>query len=197
MTIIGKEITPKLLRKILGFSVLGLLVVGVLVYFGLIWREKAQFAQAEKEIDALYAQIVEKVGKPDQEKKEQSCGYASRVYGKGPRGCSVAKYALYENKNINQANEITRTIAQSIGIRPTRYATTRYGAGEYKYDFAKEDERTIDQSLSSSLNINFSKGCSIELVHPVVGSTYTDMFNVTSKENFLIGIVCGGSALAE
>lgn len=197
MTIAGKEITKKLVYKIAGFTALALIVLGFAGYAYLIQREKAQFAAAEKEIDALYAQIAEKVGKPDQEKKEKSCGYASRVYGKGPRSCSVSKYILFENKDIDQANEIVKTISQTINVKPSRFSMDKFGVSGNRYEFLKEDDRIIDQSLGSDLNLGFSKGCSIEFVHPVASDSYVEMFQNISKENLSIGIVCGGPAMAE
>lgn len=189
MTIIGKEITPKLLRKILGFSVLGLLVVGVLVYFGLIWREKAQFAQAEKEIDALYAQIVERVGKPDQEKKEKSCDRPNLKYKKGPLSCSVTVYALYDNSDFVRAGKLMSTISSlsSSALRPGS-ATTIGQMG-----FVTPD-RTNSQVFFQSVNLAPGLSCSISYDF---AASQQDEFTLSGPSGVEIGVGCNRSAILE
>lgn len=197
MIIGNKTITKQLAYKIVGFALVGLVVLGVLIYLGLIVNQKRQFAQAEKEMDSLAAKIVEKVGKPDQQKKEKSCGYASREFGRGPRSCGVSIYMLYENKDINQANVMAKTLSRTLNIMPSEYTMDKYLVGGYRYEFTPGDGRAIDQTLGADLKTNSSKSCSIELVHPVVSSSYTNMFNAVKEENFLVGIVCAGDAMAE
>ena len=190
MVIGNKEITKKLIYRIAVMLVLATLIVGVLVYFGLIWREKKQFALAEKEIDALYAQIVEKIGKPDQEKKTKSCGYASRVYGKGPRGCSVTQRLLYESSGLGESNKI---MVDVLKLSNGTYLQT-FG-DKSKNRFTDQENRT-DQHISQDYRDIGDLSCGISYYFPVV-KEFSDDFEPRALENLQIEISCGGPALAE
>lgn len=200
MTIGNKQITKPFLLKIAGFAVIGLAVLGVVVYIGLMWREKRQFIQAEKDISTISAQIIEEVGRPDQEIKDRSCGYASRKFSRGPRGCSVSIYLLYKNKGVLESNVLVGKISSLLNIKPSGYAfnhKTMTGSDEYEFK-ELDDGRLFDRQLSTSLNTGFDKGCSIGLTHPGVGTPYREMFDTTySEKNFVVGLSCGGPAMAE
>lgn len=181
---------PKI-KKILIYGVLAVAIIGAAIYIFLIQREKAQFNQAEKEIDALYAQIVEKVGKPDQEKKEKSCGYASRVYGKGPRSCSVSTYMLFENKSNLDSNAMMAIIAESIKITPSDNL-----AREEVTSFTPYDQHRFNQTFGDDLQSSSKKNCSISFSYPVMPYLSAPI-KPTQKENLLISLGCGGPAIAE
>lgn len=191
MTIGNKQITKQFVLKLAGFVAIGLVVLGVVVYFGLIWREKRQFAQAEKEIDALYTQIVEKVGKPDQEKKEKTCGYASRAYGKGPRYCNVRSYVLYSKSNLATSNNKMRELSQIVGSVTKDERVLEPKDMFYQYESVGSDQNFI-QTLKSQTKLN----CSVRYTYPLVESS-TSALKPTETENLLVSIHCGGPARAE
>lgn len=181
---------PKL-KKILVYGVLAVTLIGAATYIFLIQREKSQFVQAEKEIDALYAQIVEKVGKPNQEKKETSCGYASRVYGKGPRSCTVSHSVLYTGYDHEKSNQALHGFSSYLG-------TELYDdlVRENKNQFTEDSDRSLDQNFSQKLSTKTILNCSIQYKYPVRPSVFNDFSNL-QNENLAIYISCGGPALAE
>ena len=181
---------PKI-KKILVYGVLAVAATGAGTYIFLIQREKAQFNQAEKEIDALYSQITDKVGKPDQEKKEKSCGYASRVYGKGPRSCSVSRSLLYSNNSLDKANVKLNTLSSLVG-------------GELRDDMVRDDRTQFEKYIDSKPDQNFSQtletktvlNCSVQYQYPVLPSIFKE-FGELQGENFALYLSCGGPAMAE
>lgn len=191
VVIFGKQITKQLAYKLVGIFVVAAFVIGALVYFGLMWNEKRQFSQAEKEMDALYAQIVEKVGKPDQEKKEKSCGYASRVYDRGPRSCWVGMYGLFENIDSAKANDIMKQAGDVSGVKPKdRLARSAV------LDFSSPGVSASDQEFGAGLDISSSKSCVLDFVYPLSDhSSYG--FATSNTKDLLVSLHCSGDAMVE
>lgn len=191
MAIVNIKLTKQLAYKAVGILLVATVLLGTATYIFLVQKEKAQFAQAEKEIDALYAQIVDKVGKPDQEKKEKTCGYASRVYGKGPRYCNINSYLLYSRSNVTNSNRIMKTVSDVAGLSPTDHLARKDIVSFSQYEGVGLDQRFSDDLITSS-----NKTCSINFSYPVLPSL-TAPLKPGDKENLLISIHCGGPARAE
>src|SRR3989344_6171297 len=64
-----------------------------------IWADKQKFEKAQASIDALYANIISKVGQPDKVKKNQTCGYANRKNERGPLSCGGSGNLVYSVQN--------------------------------------------------------------------------------------------------
>jgi hypothetical protein len=69
-----------------------------------IAKERAQYAQAEKDLDALSAQIITKFGQPDDQKKVKECGHTSSDFGTGILFCTVSQFLFYPVANLDEAN---------------------------------------------------------------------------------------------
>ena len=189
MVIGSKEIPKKLVYKIVVILVLATLVVSVLAYFGLIWREKKQFALAEKEIDALYAQIVEKIGKPDQEKKEKSCDRPNLKFEKGPLSCFTAMYLLYENKDFQDSNDIMKKVS-GLGSGALRIGSVASDG----IDFKEKGRRYGDQVFFQDLGTNSSLNCDLSYVFP---AKEQGEFVKKSESAFEVGFDCGGKTMRQ
>lgn len=179
---------PKI-KKILIYGVLAVAIIGAAIYIFLIQREKAQFNQAEKEIDALYAQIVEKVGKPDQEKKEKSCDRPNLKFDKGPLSCFVGKYLLYENKSASTSTEILNRIF-SLGTGSLRHGS----AAATGASFSDSVKIAGDQRFFQDLATQSSLSCNFSYTYP---SIEQDEFIASSPSALVIGISCYRPALLE
>jgi len=89
------------------------IVVGLIIYFSYAWYQGYMFRRVEKKMDTLTQEIIEEIGEPISQTKDQSCGYASAKYGKGNLGCSFINNLTYE---VNSPAEATKKIlnAQSF-----------------------------------------------------------------------------------
>lgn len=155
-----------------------------------IRKDKERFTKAEASLDEVYNQIVAKAGKPDQVKKDKSCAYANRVYGKGPRSCSVGIYLLYENRNNLVASSITEKAATVSGAQLTVFGEKSTGS------FSSITEKRGDQTISQGYNSIEGLACSIDYIYPVLPSS-SKTFQPTTNENLEVVIACGGPAKAE
>ena len=185
-------VMAKISRKYYKYGLYGLVALVVLGVAGrevLIYRQKAEFGKAEKEIDALYAQIVEKVGKPDQEKKEKSCNRPNLKFEKGPLSCFVASYLLYENKNLEQSNNLMVEIS-SLGNQPLRIGSVSSQANAFTYPPRRNGDQVFFQSLGTKTPLS----CTFSYVYP---AKEQDEFKLNSETGFEIGIDCGGPAILE
>jgi len=99
-----------------GFVILG----GLTVFFGLqirtertIAADKVRFAQAEKDIEDISADIVATVGEPLEIKKQQYCSRPNMKYGQGGTACYIDNEIfspLRGNDIIEQYQIISGTI---------------------------------------------------------------------------------------
>lgn len=189
MTIGKINITKKLVYKIIVILAVSALVLGVATYIFLIQREKQQFAQAEKEIDALYAQIVKKVGKPDQEKKTKTCDRPNMKYSKGNLSCSVNTYLLYEDVDTQEANVNLAEIS-TLGNESLRVGSAAAKGSNFTDSTRKDWDQTFFQHFRSKTPMS----CNFSYTHPAIEQ---DEFKIKSTNALMIGIDCYRSALGE
>jgi hypothetical protein len=97
-----------------------LLVSGVFLYKHqqnnkAIAAERAQYAQAEQDMDALAAQITTKFGKPDDSKKVKACGYTSNSneFQRGDLYCSEALGIAYSVDSKDAAINLAKDMSDS------------------------------------------------------------------------------------
>ena len=155
-----------------------------------IRQDKERFTKAEASLDEVYNQIVAKVGKPDEVKKDKSCHYANRAYGKGPRSCSVGIYLLYENKNSSSASSITEKLAAIAGTKLTLFGEKTTAS------FIPSENKRGDQTLTQENKTIEGLACSTDYIYPVLPSS-SKRFQPVSSENLEVVIACGGPAKAE
>lgn len=156
-----------------------------------IRKDKEKFTKAEASLDEVYNQIVAKVGKPDEVKKDKNCAYANRVYGKGPRSCSVGIYLLYKNKNSSISSSIMTDVAPIIGSK--KYV----GPGERDQTNFVPVQQNKTQSFSQDYKQFGDIDCGIDYLYPVSPSNQNSAFQTTFDENLEITLICGGPAKAE
>ncbi|HLB66551.1 MAG TPA: hypothetical protein VJJ78_03080 [Candidatus Saccharimonadales bacterium] len=182
--------------KNISFSIIGLVVLGGLAYVVVIRpiqikNDKNNFLKAQSSIEDLYSKIVAKIGKPDQVKKEQSCAYANRAYGKGPRSCAVGIFFLYEKRDLRHVNLLLAKSTQSVGqdVYP--------GPGEKYQNAFISLKKNGDQNFSQDLMSVNTISCTANYSFPVYPSFFTSLFKPQSNSNFMISLTCGGSSKSE
>jgi hypothetical protein len=154
-------------------------------------QDKKRFEKAEASLDELYAKIVATVGKPDQEKQDKSCAYASREFEKGPLGCAISVSALYENTTFGAAN------SKMTQITPLISNKVYPGPGEkYQTNFVPLAENN-NQSFAQDYKKFVSISCAVDYIYPAYPSYSSSPFQTKYTENFQIELSCGGSAKAE
>jgi hypothetical protein len=186
---IGKiQITKQLIYKLL----IILAVSGGLVYLGLIINERRQFNSAERQIDDLYAKIVETVGQPDQEIKDKSCGRSSAKFSKGRLNCSVSWRILYEDVDYLLSNDMVSQITSETGLlKALNYSIPRTEKSQGFIEPAYFDERRLDQKLSHKLPNIPGLSCDVSYYFPVWGGALDFIKpSKTTDENLFIIILC-------
>lgn len=190
-TLTSNNITAKILKALL-ITGIALFALYFFAYQPLqIRKEKQNFAKAETSLDNLAKQIEDKVGKPDQIKKDKSCGYASRVSQRGPRGCSLSIYFIFENKNNITATEFMSSVSKLVG----KGELQRLGDKKIK-SFVPVDQYRGDQSISQPyINID-ELSCSVQYKYPAL-KVLEQPLGLNSPENLQLELSCGGPAMAE
>ena len=188
-----KKFTRDKLLGLFGLVVVTMLAAYVGIYRPLTIREdKERFVEAQASLEELYTQIEGKIGKPDQVKREQSCTYASRKLEKGPLGCGVGIYLLYENKNSQVANELMQKSIVILGSKVFE-RLGRMGLTS----FMPVEQLNGPQSFSQEYKTFSEISCRATYLYPLFPTYLSDAFKTTLQENFEVDLTCGGSAKAE
>ena len=99
-----------------------LLVIGVFVYEKVALElNKRAFAQARTAIDTIYADIVAKVGQPDDYKVSNNCSRLSREFEREPIVCNVNTSFIYGVSNEDEANSLFKKIQGFISDYKTTF----------------------------------------------------------------------------
>jgi hypothetical protein len=93
------------------------------VYEGRV--DKRGFQEARRAIDTVYADVVKKVGVPDEYKHTNECSRPSGVYEDGPLSCSVGTSLIYGVSNRSEANRLFRQVQGVIGSHPDLFKPTQ------------------------------------------------------------------------
>jgi hypothetical protein len=110
--------------------IIALLVGGYFVYEAVVLRmNKHDFEQARAAIDVVYADIVSRVGQPDNYKKINYCARAHQEFTPGSISCDSDTSIIYSVDNENEANSVFKRIQKIINsnsslLKPTSVPDT-------------------------------------------------------------------------
>jgi hypothetical protein len=110
---------------ILIFGILLLWISHAVIHQIRVHYERAQYNRAIIDLNTLYDEIAAKVGKADEVKDTQSCGYVNIKYARGPRYCDIDKYFVYEEISRAQAVSRSQSIVNAIQRSHTATFSTR------------------------------------------------------------------------
>lgn len=108
---------PQKQRHRTGFLVFGLSIIVLILGYFFVYRpiakhvERTHFDQAEQSLTDLSAQIIAKVGQPDEQRQEQRCGYSSAKFQKGNLSCSVSTYLTFSDIAVADGNQLITDIS--------------------------------------------------------------------------------------
>jgi hypothetical protein len=116
----------KNIRFVWFLGVAALIIVGFLVYQYISTQlNKRDFQQARAAIDTIYADIVARVGQPDNSKRTNDCSRPSEEFTQGPLSCSVGTDFIYGVDNEQQANQLFKQIQAIIAAHPELFKSTK------------------------------------------------------------------------
>lgn len=193
-----------------------LLLIGLtwLIFLGynrvLAWQEKKEYEKARLAIEALYADIENKIGKPNKTVRDSSCGYGSAKFTRGPRGCSVSIKFTY---NVSGPSDTTDRAKQIQGLTLKHFNIT-YSDFNIKFPFRSLDsEKERDASsgmyiihneavadIEKSIPGFFVKGyrgCSLSFRYGKGDDYNLRTLDDGAQENLMVRLGCGGDARAE
>jgi hypothetical protein len=187
----AKPQLPKVNKWILALVILAL---PFLIYFLIVRplqvnHQRNQFKKAEVQLNYLADQIQVKIGKADQVKTEKSCAYASRTYGKGPRGCGIIVYLFYANRNAEKSTALTLGSSALLGTKLTQF-------GDVATGFTAANMRDGEQNINQDYGHIDSLSCGVQYTYPVK-EKLNQPFKPINSENLQIALSCGGPAMTE
>jgi hypothetical protein len=103
-----------------------IILIGLAIYGSMVLYEKWQFKSAEKQLDALYTDIVGELGEPVSYEKNASCGYSSTKFSKGKLSCSISYLIDYAGTSSTQLSNSFYTVMSNSDkvdniTKPYRY----------------------------------------------------------------------------
>lgn len=178
--------------------VLAILIIsaGYLIYNQYsIYSEKKNFERARADINEVYAEVVAKLGEPDNSDRRSTCSRTSVVFGQGDLSCDVRTDFLYGVVNLDEANrkfkEIQKIISSNGNFKRTSTAATSIKT-ETSADThnASSIHRAVDDYRVSGLDC-------------VAGYNYESPFETSlgsvenNKKTFFVSIGCYAPAKKE
>jgi hypothetical protein len=179
------------LRSITVITAIILLAIGGFLLFRhhqntqAIAKERAQYAQAEKDLDALTAQIIAKFGQPVSNSEDKSCGYTSSFNEFAAHGdlyCSVNNNIVYSQASKDEANNTVNLISNEIK------KSTSFNYGSYSTALANTLVTPI-QLRSESIKDAGGLKCSV--LYTYFLSTDKDQVHVDSPAGLELSMSCG------
>lgn len=150
------------------------------------YNNEKSFKDARAAIDTIYADVIDKVGAPDNYKRTNDCSRPSGVYEDGPLSCSVGTSFIYGLNNQVEANSLFKLIQKTVadhqdlfkpsqplatGIEDTLVVNTYYHSAldrfnvggmncviKYVFDTDREIDLEVSNPSKKPLQINI--GCS-------------------------------------
>jgi len=183
--------------RIIRYTLYGLLILGLTALLGYVLvlrplqirQQKQNFTKAESRLDELAKQIEATIGKPDATKKDKSCGRANLLSEKGPLGCDVSIYLLYENKTA----DISSALMQKVALFSD--SNLRIGSGSaHGKSFVNKSQQRGEQTFFQNFGATSQLPCSFSYSYPLMDRK---IFIPKAEENLQIGLSCGGPAMAE
>lgn len=151
--------------------------------------DKQKFEQAQASIDALYADIVAKLGEPNNYESTQSCGRPNQKFEQGPLSCSVGIGFVY---------------ALSSEDNPISLFTKIDGVISLKNDiFRFNDASTVNDLappviIKEYLSVKSGMKCRVKHAYSSPPDIHLELIEGGSGENpFYVGISCGSKAKSE
>jgi len=160
-----------------------------------IRQDKERFTKAEASLDEVYNQIVAKVGKPDEVKKDNNCAYANRVYGKGPLSCGTDILFVYSVNNEGSANSILTSVNNMFTGSRQNFSITyvpkihSFSALKDRKDFQEVNEDLVEKLTKISCYLTYKYASYDNALLPISF--------LNNSQNIVVELGCGGPAKAE
>lgn len=177
-----------------------ILAAGLFLYRDYSIRaDKNRFEQAHKSIDVLYSDIVAKVGQPDNVKQDQSCGYASRKFSRGPLSCAVGINFAYVIPNADEATNLAKTINDAVSRKNNVFTTSYSNAGSILPFVSLQGLRDYQEIKNDLTEKSSQKRCYLTVVYALSSSIYHPLSVSSEKSDreLSIQLGCKDSAKAE
>ena len=168
-----------------------LLILGFFVYQRVTLElNKRAFAQARTAIDAVYEDIVENVGQPDNFKATNECSRSHIAIGDGPLSCYIDNEFIYGVEDKNEANSLRQKIKSTISnhsdvLKPTPQTTSSI---DITPSGSTETNIFVDHYDSAGLL------CAIKYVFEIPREIALELKRGSNKKPFFVVISCSGDA---
>ncbi|MCA9345842.1 hypothetical protein KC871_04495 [Candidatus Saccharibacteria bacterium] len=159
-------------------SLLAVVAIVALGWFGYTSLIKWQFSQAEKEVQNLSSAIIDKLGPPTSTDTLKSCSYKSEkyAYGQVDAACSVRIYLTYLTNSSDEALALAKKVTDK-----TRQL--------YVIEYEQQPNFT---EISGSVEMDWSKNnYTYSNFSCTSWTSYNESSNVDGSHNTSVGISCG------
>lgn len=146
-------------------------------------HQRAQFAQAEKDLDDLSAAIIAKFGPPAATAKDKSCTYTSNPneFEKGDLVCNVDRLLSYASTTRETAVEFGENVAQFLKVAPPELSGDEL-----------ENHPPIDFGFSNLTRIKSELSCYVGYTYYLSSDTKIYHYpRIKEQSALLIDINCG------
>lgn len=132
-------------------------------------KDKANFAQAEKDMAAAYDEIVQKLGQPYETKISHGCGYGSVEFGRGSLACVLTYNFAFAINNSAESKKYGAVVKDATN--------NKNGFGQGITDYGISDIDKANGTYVSDLFDGSLSNCTLNY-----GSYTTEEYNTFQKD---------------
>jgi hypothetical protein len=157
--------------------------------------DKKKFETARTSFESLYADIVKQVGAPDKVEWDNSCGYGSREFERGPLSCgSSIVFAYPVNDNVeasNMAEKINAAIDNRQDIFMLKFSNRGYTI-PFVQIVDQNDARETDSDYTFMGHSELH--CSSSMKYINSSNPSASLTSTKQEHNLVAELSCGGEA---
>jgi hypothetical protein len=175
-------------KTISALLILFILILGLSVYQAVALRtNKHNFEQARVAIDTVYADIVTKVGPPDNYKRTNECSRPNQEFGQGPLSCDVSSEFIYGVEDEQQANNLLKQIQDSTRNHPSLLKPVAPLSSSIPSKFVANTyfHTAVDRYKTAS-----GMGCTVKYAYDTPLETPLKLIRSSNNKTFYVTLGC-------
>ena len=159
-------------------------------------KERAQFAQTEKDLESSVKKIISSLGNPDKLLSDNHCAFASQEFGRGQLGCSVQITLIYgtsgKDVGLARADSISAILKRDDSLNYVSSSSALNDIGDpSQVAVVLKDEGYRDTSTGLQ--------CGVMYYYYTSRSQITGYPTIATVQPYidLISLSCGGEARSQ
>ena len=159
-----------------------------------VWTDKQKFEKAQASIDTLYADIVVRLGPPNNYEHNQSCGRPNQKFEQGPLSCNVGLHFVYAVSSRDEGDILFDAIYSIASSRTDIIQSISSPESKLRESSVGNSLSTWTSAYNQFIEKSSGLKCVMKSVYDTPEDTFLELKNSPDKKNFYTTIGCADKA---